>query len=170
MDVNIKMGKIMKAYEEYADKCNTYQAICRADNGKYTERQGNACAKMHEAQRKFEDIASKLSEAIKEAECNAKRRTISAREVCEAITKIEDRLLHITKKAMTDTTFGYDCNAQSFPHAYRYTPYSTLFRARFDGKEWRILYIGRDVCNKKTAYISLSDTAREAVLNKIIDF
>lgn len=170
MDVNIKMGKIMKAYEEYAAECRTYQAICRADNGKYTERQGNACAKMHEAQREFEDIAIKLSEAIEKAECKARIRTISAKEVCEAIAKIEDRLLHITKKSLTDTTFGYDCNSQSFPHAYRYTPYSTLFRARFDGKEWRIIYIGRDVCNKKTASISLSDTAREAVLNKITDF
>ena len=170
MDVNIKMGKIMKAYDNYAECVRWYNGICRADNGKYTERQSRAWERMHEAEKEFEEIAKGLTSAILEAEGKARARTISAKEICKAITNIEDKLYHITKKALTNTTFGYDCNAQPFPKAYKYTPESTLFRAKFDGREWRILYIGRNICDKKKCHISLSDTAREAVLNKITDF
>ena len=170
MDVNIKMGKIMKAYDNYAECVRWYNGIRRADNNKYTERQSRAWERMHEAEKEFEEIAKGLTSAILEAEGKAKVRTITSKEICEAITNLEDRLYHITKKALTDTTFGYDCNAQPFPKAYKYTPESTLFRAKFDGREWRILYIGRNTCDKKQCHISLSDTAREALLNKITDF
>ena len=181
----IKTKEIMNAYADYkktkkADSLIEYRinrmkregktdkAIMEATNlNDYEVREYLVYAKYRT---NFTTIPEKLMAEIKTAEGRARVRTLDAEDICKAIREVEDRLNGITKKAMKGIVFVYDVNAQTFPNAYKGIPESTLFKAEFDGKEWRIVDIWRGTCRNKSAHITLTEEAKKAILDKISEF
>lgn len=114
----------------------------------------------------FKEVTERLTAEIEKAEGRARERTIDAEDVCRAIIEVESKL-NITKKAMKGVCFTYNHYAQNFPRAYKYTPMSTHFKAEFNGTEWKITDIYRDICTNKSAHIQLTDEAKQAIIESV---
>lgn len=72
-------------------------------------------------------------------------RCISISHIENALGAVDDRLKNIsTKKDAIGTNVNVDWNAQIFPRAYNYTPYSTVFSATLTSKGWRIDSVERE--------------------------
>jgi hypothetical protein len=114
----------------------------------------------------YKEVTERLTAEIEKAEGRARERTIDAEDVCRAIIEVESKL-NITKKAMKGVCFTYNQYAQNFPRAYKYTPMSTHFKAEFNGTEWKITDIYRDICTNKSAHIQLTDEAKQAIIESV---
>ena len=116
----------------------------------------------------FNDAASTLSAAIKEAEGRATARTISANDIVSRLKEIE-KGLNIPKKNMNGVSVDVDENAQDFPRAYKYTPESTHFYATFKGGAWIITGIERARCKRDSQKITitLTEEAKAAIIDRI---
>ena len=116
----------------------------------------------------FNDAASTLSAAIKEAEGRATARTITARDIISRLKEIE-KGLNISKKNMNGVSVHVDENAQTFPSAYKFTPESTHFFATFKGGSWIITGIERARCGSasKKVTITLTEEAKAAIIDRI---
>lgn len=112
-----------------------------------------------------EKTIEKLNNWIQEAQGRATVRLLDSADVFNWLHRIESRL-NITKKAMQGVYIHCDPNAQDFPRAYKYTPESTQFDAYYKNGTWRIVRIGRGICEKKRLQVELSASAKEAILNK----
>lgn len=106
---------------------------------------------------------SELESVLDSVQARSKVRTITVRGILDILKQIDSQL-NITNKAKEGTTITVDINAQDFPRAYKYTPESTVFDAVYKSGEWRITDIRRDICKRHKAFITLSDTAKEAIL------
>ena len=167
----IKMGKIMKAYNDYQYALSRYNFNSKKEMiERFPQDAVKSKEEMLKCQVEFYAVADALIDAIDSVEKRCTARTIRAEYICAAIKEIEDRLYNISKKALNGTSFGYDVHAQSFPHAYKYKPESTQFSAKFNGKEWFVTDIWRGLCDKRKCGIILSDTAKEAMLEKITHY
>ena len=171
MDIKIKMGKIMKAYNEYQYALQRYNFNSKKEIAeRFPQDVVESKEKMLKCKAEFLTTADNLINTINEVEKRCFVRTINAELICETIKGIENRLHNLSKKALNGTSFGYDVNAQDFPRAYKYRPESTQFSAKHNGKEWVITDIWRGLCNKKKCDITLSDTASEALFEKITHY
>ncbi len=111
----------------------------------------------------------KLTLAINEAEGRAQVRTITPKDVNNAIEHIEAKLGHILpKKQWQGLKFTIDPNAQTFPAAYNNTPMSTQVIIERGSTAWFAIYIARGKCVGPTKWIEpFNIELRE---KEIIDF
>ena len=96
---------------------------------------------------KSEKVFRKELDAIQQR-CTV--RIIDADDLFKAIVLYEKSLNYfLSYKDMKDATVEIDLNAQTFPNAYKYAPYSTIAKVRCSGaRSWTILSIKRDITQK----------------------
>lgn len=114
----------------------------------------------------------RIGAAISEAEGRAESRCVDAESVTSSIARIEEHL-NIPKKWMEGLVFDCDPNAQAFPNAYKYTPYSTQFTLTYAKGKWRISNIRRDctrTAGRKFEARALPQTAIDAIVKKVRTF
>lgn len=113
----------------------------------------------------------RLSQAIADVQEKTKEREIDVDDLFRAINDVE-RELGIPKCSMIDTKVYVDMNAQEFPNAYKYTPYSTQFTMRKTAKGWNLIDIRREICKRPSnRYILvLSNDAKEAIIESKTHF
>lgn len=171
---NFSMRKINIARKALKDAESRLTYLERdAKNGYWvsSDTLDRANADFKQRSEEFARACSKLNDIIAESEGRASARTITAVDIADELEKIEERL-SISKRAMQDVKVEVDCNAQSFPSAYGYTPYSTWFTAVYKSGSWTIT----DIYRYKTAgatsghYITLTDAAKKAILDRISTF
>ena len=114
-------------------------------------------------------IDGKIRAAIHAAEGRATVRTITEEDIINSLKKIENTLA-IPKKSMENLAVTCDPNAQSFPNAYKFTPMSTCFDARFSGGKWRITKIYRAKCDKTEFFIRHTVASRAALVENFTRF
>lgn len=97
---------------------------------------------------KSEKVFRKELDAIQQR-CTV--RTIDADDLFKLIVVYEKSLAHfLSYKDMKDATVEIDLNAQEFPNAYKYAPYSTIAKVRCTGpRSWAILSVKRDITQSK---------------------
>lgn len=98
--------------------------------------------------------ADKLASMIEAAEGRATARTITPKDITEALEQITERVLLLsTRKDATGTTIEADPNAQQFPNAYKYIPESTHFTAELKAAGWKVTRVFRSRCWSTTAAV-----------------
>ena len=96
--------------------------------------------------------ADNLASMIEAAEGRATARTITPDDIAEALERITERVLLLsTRKDAIGTKIEADPHAQTFPHAYKYTPESTHFTAELKSSGWTVTGIFRARCWTTTA-------------------
>lgn len=108
----------------------------------------------------------KIISMIEDAENRATVRTITYDDVLTAIKVIEQEL-GIPKVCMEGVVFRVDPNAQDFPKAYKYRPYSTQFTLTYRNRKWRIDEISRDT-TKRFGYEYVCESMEEVTRNAIV--
>ena len=112
---------------------------------------------------------SKIEKALDEVQKSCTARTIDYEDILAEIKAVDEQFSKVcTKKAFENTEVLIDVNGQVFPNAYKFSAYSTQFRAVYLKSKWRLMYIGRDFCKSYSQrwYITLSDTAKECILHE----
>lgn len=108
-----------------------------------------------------------LNDKLNELQNRCEQRLLSVESCSEYLKKVE-RVLGVTKKAMTGTKVVVHATMEKLPNSYRYTANSTKAVFTFDGKHWRFVKAYRDRLIQKTnAYhteLELSDSAQEAII------
>lgn len=107
----------------------------------------------------------KIEAMIKAAEGRATTRTINFASILLSINCIEEELA-IPKKHMVGITASVDYNAQNFPNAYKYTPYSTHFTVKRKSSGWDLIAVSRDITRRENQRfkLTLTEEAREALI------
>ena len=107
----------------------------------------------------------KLEAALDDVHKRCTARTIDADRVLWILQKYFDKL-GITKKAAEGIVVRVDPEAQDFPSAYKWTPDSTSFTARFHAGSWIITDIRRQSCARYKDQIiaTLPEEAKNAIL------
>ena len=115
--------------------------------------------------------SEKINAAIAAAEGKAKVRTITAKDIYDAIMEVESRL-GIPKKSMDGVFIMVDVNAQNFPKAYKYIPVSTWFEAVFRSGSWKLSRIYRSATSSENRgfYVNLTDDAKKAIITRMERF
>lgn len=113
----------------------------------------------------------KIEAMIKEAEGRARVRTITYKDIANAVNYLENRL-EISKKAMLGVRARIDVNAQSFPRGYKYSPESTHFTVIKTATGWDLVDISRDYTQGPTQQfmLTLTDAAKDAIIWKKSSF
>ena len=106
-----------------------------------------------------------LQEAINTAQGRARVRTICAEDIIDTCENVQKKL-DIPQTALEGVQITVDRHAQKFPAAYNGRPESTIFRAVYAGRKWRLLDVYRDNTRRPGhgTSIVLTDTAKSAVL------
>lgn len=106
-----------------------------------------------------------LQEAINAAQDRARVRTICAEDIIDTCESVQKKL-NISQAALEGVQITVDRHAQKFPAAYNGRPESTIFRAVYAGRKWRLLDVYRDNTRRPGhgTSIVLTDTAKFAVL------
>jgi hypothetical protein len=109
----------------------------------------------------------KLEEMFKKANGKCRERILTYSNVERSLNKIENHL-GINKKDLIDIVVIVDPNAQDFPNAYKYTPYSIYYRAKRKPSGWDVEPFGkyRTARASRMAEITLTDRAKEAIIEK----
>lgn len=112
-----------------------------------------------------ESNMKKINEMIKKAEGRATARTIGYKDIAYNIEDIE-KTLGIPKKDMIGIVAYVDSNAQDFPNAYKYTPYSTQYVIERKASGWDLVEVerGRTERRKRKFRLKLTDIAKEAIV------
>lgn len=78
-------------------------------------------------------------------------RTIDADDLFKMIVAYEKSLNYfLSYKDMKDATVEIDLNAQEFPNAYKYAPYSTIAKVKCTSpRSWAILSVKRDITQSR---------------------
>ena len=105
----------------------------------------------------------KIREALDEVQGKATARTLTAEKILSILDSITKKL-GIPKTSMEGVSVFYT-GAETFPNAYKYTPYSTHFRAAYRNRHWVIVSIERNICPNRedNAYVALTDAAKDAL-------
>lgn len=106
-----------------------------------------------------------LQEAINAAQDRARVRTICAEDIIDTCDSVQKKL-DIPQTALEGVQITVDRHAQKFPAAYNGRPESTIFRAVYAGRKWRLLDVFRNDTRRPGhgTSIVLTDTAKSAVL------
>ena len=111
---------------------------------------------------------NKIEKALDEVQGHCKARLITYEDILNELKAVDEQFSKVcTKKGFEGSEVLIDVNGQSFPNSYKFSAYSTQFRAIYLKSKWRIMYIGRDFCKSYNQrwYITLSDTAKECILH-----
>ena len=112
---------------------------------------------------------NKIEKALDEVQGRCNARLINYEDILAELKGVDEQFSKVcTKKAFENTEVFIDVNGQNFPNAYKFSAYSTQFRAVYLKGKWRIMYIGRDFCKSYNQrwHIVLSDTAKECILHE----
>ena len=112
---------------------------------------------------------NKIEKALDEVQKRCSARTIDFNDILAELNAVDKQFSTVcTKKAFEGTEVLIDVNGQNFCRAYKFSAYSTQFRAVYLKRKWRIMYIGRDICKSYNQrwHIILSDTAKECILHE----
>lgn len=106
-----------------------------------------------------------LQDAINAAQNRARVRTICAEDIIDTCESVQKKL-DIPQTALEGVQITVDRHAQKFPAAYNGRPESTIFRAVYAGRKWRLLDVFRNDTRRPGhgTSIVLTDTAKSAVL------
>lgn len=102
---------------------------------------------------------------IKAAQGRASVRTLTVREIVDAVKRIETEL-RIPKKYLVGVKATVDVNAQTFPNAYEYTPMSTIFECEYRKSGWFVTNIRRGECRKQRFCLSLTPDAEREIIEQ----
>lgn len=111
----------------------------------------------------------RIEDAIKEAEGRATERTIDYLDLTYAIKEIEKKL-DIPKVSMTGIIAHIDYHAQTFAKAYKYTPSSTHAVVKKTASGWNLIGVHRNVCHTKRYMLNLTETAIQALIERVEKF
>lgn len=113
-----------------------------------------------------EKNAGRITEEIKAVEGRSTVRLLTVQDIMDSCVYVEKEL-GIPKKAMDGIVIDVDVNAQDFPGAYKWTPESTQFRAQRGKGGWYLIKISRERTRRRSQmhYVSLTDAAKEAIIN-----
>ena len=112
---------------------------------------------------------SKVEKALDEVQVRCNARLITYEDILAELKSVDEQFSKVcTKKAFENTEVLIDVNGQVFPSSYKFSAYSTQFRAVYLKSKWRLMYIGRDFCRtyNQRWHITLSDTAKECILHE----
>ena len=112
---------------------------------------------------------NKIEKALDEVQKRCTARTIDYEDILAELKAVDNQFSKVcTKKGFEGTTVLIDVNGQAFPSSYKFSAYSTQFRAVYLKSKWRLIYIGRDFCKtyNQRWCINLSDTAKECILHE----
>lgn len=166
----INVSKLIELKKKELDARDLFSRVMKKKELGYTVTEqeiANLNEKCQIIRNDFETVASKLTEAIETVEGKAVVRKIDAQDIICALMEVND-FLSISKKAMVGTRVRIDCNAQNFPNAYKWVPQSTIFLAEFTKSGWTVTDIYRGTAMRKKVFMLMSDTAKEAYLNKAV--
>lgn len=112
-----------------------------------------------------ESNKEKIEKMITEAEGRARERKITYADMVHGIKKIEG-WLGIPKAHMEGIVVYVDHNAQNFPNAYKYTPYSTQYMMVRKRSGWDLRQVYRDITRRDnhTYELELTDKAKESII------
>ena len=122
-----------------------------------------------EAKTALDEAFKPIDEVIKSVEGRASARTLKACEIVDAIKRLENEL-GIAKKDMIGIRAIVDVNAQTFPNAYKFTPMSTVFAVERRKSGWFVTDIYRAECRKQRYYVTLTEEAKKAIVDKYARF
>ena len=111
---------------------------------------------------------NKIEKALDEVQGRCKTRLIDYNDILAELKAVDKQFSKVcTKKAFEGTSVLIDVNGQIFPSSYKFSAYSTQFRAVYLKSKWRLIYIGRDFCKSYAQrwHITLSDTAKKCILD-----
>lgn len=113
-----------------------------------------------------EKNSDRINEAIRKEEGRATARTVTAKDILKAVEDLEHKL-GIRKKDMTNITAVIDVNAQDFPRAYKYTPYSTIVVIVRKKSGWNLVNVERDWTRspKQKYTVKLTPEAERAIID-----
>lgn len=117
------------------------------------------------------DNETKIAEIISKAEGRATARTITVKDMLDALECVE-KTLGIHKKDMIGITVDIDVNAQDFPNAYKYTPESTQFRAIYKKSGWDLIAVSRERTRsaRRTYIIEHTAESKKAIIDRMSIF
>lgn len=109
----------------------------------------------------------KLQAELDAVQKRTTERNITIDDIVSALLEIEEKL-SIPKKSMNGIRVFVDCNAQSFPNAYKYTPKSTQFWAVYRNGSWRVDEIARyKVCSPSfRVQVQHTEESKKALLKR----
>lgn len=111
-----------------------------------------------DAEEAFAEAAGKaLAGVLDEVQKRCSARTVTPEVIVEILARLEDKLA-ITKKAMEGLVVRVDPCAQDFPGAYKYTPESTQFSARYSNGSWRVTELERAATRRQNQRIVVEHT------------
>lgn len=111
------------------------------------------------AKKAFSDASVAVTSALDAVQARCTARTITAKDIVQAIKEIEERLDMVsTKKDAVGTIAHVDYNAQHFPNAYRYIPESTQVTLVLKSSGWTLTHIIRNACKSPANRIVLTLT------------
>ena len=148
----INLTKVIKASE------NEHLNLKRDLSNINEERHINALAVYNAA-------AEPISAEIRAAEGRASERTLTVREIIDAVERIETKL-SIPKKHLVGVKASVDVNAQTFPKAYKYTPMSTIFEVEYRSSGWFLTNIRRGECRKQRFCLTLTPESEKAIVEQ----
>lgn len=162
----INIEKAIKAYQAIEDKkcdLDTINYLNKNNPGRFDPEPAKKA--VQEAKEAFQAICEKtIIPALKEAEGRATARTVTCENIIEDVQTIVKEL-RIAQSRLEGSSVILNHNAQTFPKAYKYTPEATLLDISFGkGKAVYIERIFRDRCANKKYLISLSESAKDAII------
>lgn len=98
-------------------------------------------------------------------------RTITYADIERALNDVEKRI-GVPRCKLDGTEVVVDVNGDNFPSAYKYTPYSTVFRAVNKSGKWVLLDVYRAPSHRFNQRVkcTLSDTTKKSVLERFCCF
>lgn len=110
---------------------------------------------------------SRLQEELDKVQAKCTARTLTAKEVCDILSKVEKEI-GVPKGKLKGTIVCYT-GAEHFANAYKYAPVSTWFTAQHNGRYWVIFDVYRWTCpnRQRNTDIKLSEETKTAYLEKI---
>jgi len=114
----------------------------------------------------------KIESILNDVQKRTRERNISIGNIMNAIKNVEE-FYKIPKKYMTGLVISCDCWADTYPNAYRYTPYSTQFSIEYRKSGWFVYDIRRDITGRtERRYIvtNMEDHTKEAIVKRFSKF
>ena len=110
----------------------------------------------------------RIEKALDEVQKRCTARTIDYEDILAELKAVDEQFSKVcTKKCFEGSEIMVDVNGQTFPNSYKFSAYSTQFRAVYLKSKWRLMYIGRDFCKtyNQRWHIYLSETAKQCILD-----
>ena len=109
---------------------------------------------------------------IEDVQKRTRERNIDVNDIFKAIKRVEE-FYNIPKKHMVGLTINYDCWADTYPNAYKYTPYSTQFVVECRNSGWFVFNIRRDKTGgtrKSFTVLGMEEDTKDALIKRYSKF